>query len=74
MVYGEERRWLEKTPLPAVPRAEVLDEFCAAVLDGRKPLHDGAWGMATLEACLALLHSATQGREVTLHHQVAAGD
>jgi phthalate 4,5-cis-dihydrodiol dehydrogenase len=74
VVYGDDRRWLERTPLPAVPRAEVLDEFCGAVLDGRKPLHDGAWGMATLEACLALLQSAAQGREVTLHHQVASND
>ncbi len=73
-VYGEDRRWSEATPLPHVPRAEVLDEFCAAVLDGVPPLHSGAWGMATLEACLAVLHSASEGREVMLRHQVAAND
>ncbi|HEV7263489.1 MAG TPA: Gfo/Idh/MocA family oxidoreductase [Falsiroseomonas sp.] len=73
-VYGEQRRWLEKTPLPHVPRAEVLGEFCAAVLDGVRPLHSGAWGMATLEACLALLHSAQDGREVMLRHQIATDD
>lgn len=74
MVYAEDRRWFEPTPLPPVPRAEVLDEFCAAALDGVAPLHSGAWGMATLEACLGLLRSAREGREVTLHHQTATGD
>ncbi|WP_372622214.1 Gfo/Idh/MocA family protein [Falsiroseomonas sp.] len=73
-VYGDDRRWTENTPLPHVPRAEVLDELCAAVLDGIPPLHSGAWGMATLEACLALLHSAREGGEVVLRHQVATGD
>ena len=74
MVYAEDRRWLEPVPVPHVPRAEVLDELCAAILDGVTPLHDGAWGMATLEACLALLHSAREGREVLLRHQVGTGD
>lgn len=74
MVYAPDRRWLEPVPVPHVPRAEVLDEFCAAVLDGIRPLHDGAWGMATLEACLALLQSAREGREVMLRHQVGTGD
>lgn len=74
MIHAEDRRWFEPTPLPHVPRAEVLDEFCAAALDGAAPLHSGAWGMATLEACLALLRSAREGREVTLRHQIATGD
>ncbi|WP_240791298.1 Gfo/Idh/MocA family protein [Roseomonas sp. AR75] len=74
LVHADDRRWLHKAPLPEVPRGEVLDEFCAAVLDGVAPLHTGAWGMATLEACLALLHSARTGQEVTLRHQVATGD
>jgi phthalate 4,5-cis-dihydrodiol dehydrogenase len=72
VIHADDRRWLERAPLPAVPRGEVLDEFCAAVLDGASPLHTGAWGMATLEACLAVLDSARTGREVTLRHQVAA--
>ena len=57
------------TPLPALPRAEVIDEFCAAVLDGIAPRHDGAWGLGTLEACLGLLDSLRTGRETALHHQ-----
>ena len=35
------------------------------------PLHDGAWAMATLEVCLAILRSAREGREIALAHQVA---
>lgn len=65
---------LLRAPLPPLPRAEVLDEFAAAVLDGVPPRHDGAWGMATLEACLALLASARRGEEIGLHHQMAFRD
>ena len=73
-IHADAERRFETTPLPAIPRAEVLDEFCAAVLDGVPPTHDGAWGLATLEALLALLHSAHEGREITLHRQVPTKD
>ena len=33
--------------------------------------HDGRWGMATLEVCLAMLQSAREGREIALSHQVS---
>lgn len=71
MVYADDRRWLEALPAPAVPRAEVVDELHAAVRSGVPPLHCGAWGMATLEICLAILESARTGREIALQHQVA---
>ena len=51
---------------------EVIDELCAAVFDGKPPLHDGRWGMATLEVCLAMLESARENRDIPLQHQVAA--
>lgn len=73
MVYADERRWLEPLPAPAVPRAEVLDALHAAVRRGVPALQSGAWGMATLEVCLAILESARTGREVALRHQVAPG-
>lgn len=73
-IYADTERRFEATPLPVVPRGEVLDELVAAVQDGVAPLHDAAWGMATLEAVLALLQSAREGREITLRHQVAARD
>jgi len=49
-----------------VQRAEVIDELYAAVVGGKAPLHDGDWGTATMEACLAILRSAKEGREVSL--------
>jgi phthalate 4,5-cis-dihydrodiol dehydrogenase len=60
---------------PGVPgRHEVLDDLVAALRHDAAPLHDAAWGMATVEVALALLVSAREGREVTLHHQVATND
>jgi phthalate 4,5-cis-dihydrodiol dehydrogenase len=49
-----------------VPRAEVIDELYAAVVDGQPPFHDGAWAMGTLEVCLAILQSARNGRDAAL--------
>jgi phthalate 4,5-cis-dihydrodiol dehydrogenase len=58
-------------PTDRSPRQLVLDELCDAVA-GRKPaLHDGAWGLATLEICVAAIHSSMIGAEVQLHEQVA---
>lgn len=73
-VHGDDGLHLHRTELPALPRAEVLDEFCAAALDGIPARHDGAWGLATLEACLALLDAARSGREIALHHQTRFRD
>jgi phthalate 4,5-cis-dihydrodiol dehydrogenase len=70
-IYGDEGRSVEDLPVSPVPRVEVIDEAYAAVVEGRPPLHDGPWSMATLEVCLAILESARTGREVALHHQVA---
>lgn len=49
----------------------VLEELHAAVELGRPVYHDGAWGRATLEAALAVMQSARERREITLHQQVA---
>jgi phthalate 4,5-cis-dihydrodiol dehydrogenase len=73
-VHADEREWFEESPAPLVPRGEVLDELCDAVLLGRPPLHTGEWGMATLEVCLAILRSAAEGRELLLERQVGVPD
>jgi phthalate 4,5-cis-dihydrodiol dehydrogenase len=62
---------LDRLPPPSVPRAEVIDELHDAVVNGKPPLHDGPWAMATLEVCLAMLQSAREGRDIALKHQVA---
>jgi len=50
----------------------VIDELYDAVTAGRPPLHDGRWGRATMEVCLAVLASGRERREITLTRQVAA--
>ena len=72
MIYQNGAARLDPLPPPSVPRAEVIDELYGAVVHGKPPLHDGAWAMATLEVCLAILRSAREGRDVALAHQVAA--
>ena len=74
MIYADLDRRLDPLPSPSVPRAEVIDELYAAVVEGRPPLHGGAWALATLEVCLAMLQSARDDREVLLHRQVALLD
>ena len=71
MIYQNGTARLDELAPPAVPRAEVIDEIYGAVVHGHAPRHDGAWGMATLEVLLAILHSAREGRDVAVKHQVA---
>ena len=70
MIYGDADQRLDPLPAPAVPRAEVIDELYAAVVFGKAPLHNGEWALATTEVCLAMLKSAGDKKEITLHHQV----
>jgi phthalate 4,5-cis-dihydrodiol dehydrogenase len=69
MIHQNGQARLEPLAPPAVPRAEVIDELYDAVVHGRAPLHDGAWAMATLEVCLAMLRSAREGGDILLRHQ-----
>jgi phthalate 4,5-cis-dihydrodiol dehydrogenase len=50
-------------------RAE-LEELYDAVVLGKPLWHDGRWGMATLEVCLAIMESARQRQDIRLQHQV----
>ena len=70
MIYGDHERRFEALPPPRLPRAEVLDELCDVVLDGRPPPHSGAWGLATMEVCLAMQQSARENRDIELIEQV----
>src|SRR6266850_1689508 len=71
MVYSDQHRHLEPLAQPAVQRVEVIDELYAAVMDGKPPVHDGEWALATTEACLAILQSAKEQREIPLRNQTA---
>lgn len=66
MIYQNGTARLDAIPSPRVPRAEVIDELYDAVVRGKAPLHDAAWGMATVEVLLAMLRSAHDGADVSL--------
>ena len=69
MIYSDTARRFEDLDPPRIARSEVLDELCAAVFDGKVPLHGGAWAMATMEVCFAILDSAQRQTEIRLTHQ-----
>jgi phthalate 4,5-cis-dihydrodiol dehydrogenase len=73
-VYGDER--VEEVPLGGEPtgRSAMLTELADAVRSGVAPAHDGRWGTANLEACLALVRSSRTRSEVRLAQQVALSD
>jgi phthalate 4,5-cis-dihydrodiol dehydrogenase len=48
----------------------MLAEFVDSIAGRRVPLHDGRWGMANLEVCVAAIESARTDRDVTLSRQV----
>jgi phthalate 4,5-cis-dihydrodiol dehydrogenase len=71
-VYSEQGREEIAVPNDKGPRDLVLDEFAAAITGRAKPVHDGRWGLANLEVCLAAIESSKRGEEIELKHQVAA--
>jgi phthalate 4,5-cis-dihydrodiol dehydrogenase len=69
-IYGETEK--REIPIEAGRRgreAEV-EELYNAVVHNRPVFHDGRWGTATLEVCLAMLESAKERKEIFLSHQV----
>ena len=57
-----------------VQRRAELDELYNSVFHGAPLWHNGRWGMATLEVCLAIVESARTRSEVRLHRQVPMPD
>ena len=51
-------------------REAEVEELYNAVVHNRPVFHDGRWGAATLEVCLAMLESAKERKEIFLSHQV----
>jgi len=70
-VYAEAGREEIAVPTDKSPRDLVLDEFAAAISGRVKPIHDGRWGLANLEVCLAAIESSRTGTDIELRHQVA---
>ena len=69
-VCADTVREFSAAPLPDVPRREVIDEAWAALRESVPARHDGAWGRATTEACLAILSSARADCDSVLQWQV----
>jgi phthalate 4,5-cis-dihydrodiol dehydrogenase len=72
-VYGKEGR-REVQIAPELGRAAELVELHDAITQDRPAVLDAAWGMATLEVCVAILDSARERREVMLRHQSPTRD
>ena len=72
LVYGVDGRREIALPQGAryCGRGNVLDDLAEAIRTGRRPVHDGRWGKATVEVALAIQASAREGREIRLAHQV----
>jgi phthalate 4,5-cis-dihydrodiol dehydrogenase len=69
-IYSDHTRSFEPVSVAPIARSEVIEEFHAAIFDGKPPLHSGEWSLATMEVCLAMQQSAREGREIVLKHQV----
>jgi phthalate 4,5-cis-dihydrodiol dehydrogenase len=73
-IYRAEGQNFTPVPLNPVPRKPVLDALFAAVRHDSPPAQTGAWGLASLEVCHAILRSAEEGCNVALTHQVAVNE
>ncbi len=69
-IYDENGRTEVPCPIWEGPLRVELEDFYEAVTEDRPVPHDGKWGKATLEVCLAIIQSSRDGREAVLSHQV----
>jgi hypothetical protein len=70
LIYGESGK--SEIPLPPAigQRQAEFFELYDAIVHNRPVAHNGRWGQASIEVCLAILQSAAEQREIHLHHQV----
>ncbi len=71
LVYSAEGRRDISLPAEITPHRLVVGEFADGILGISPPLHDGFWGAANLEACLAVVESSKLGIPISLHHQIS---
>lgn len=69
-VYTERGREEIALPLDRSTRDLVLAELYDAVTTAEPTLHDGRWGRANLEICVAAIASSAADRDVPLQYQV----
>lgn len=56
--------------LDRTTREPVVEEFADAIAGVRPSRHDGRWGRANLEVCVATIESSRTGAEIALRYQV----
>lgn len=66
LVYGRDGVTELRLTSDTSPRERVLAEFHDTIAGRRPALHDGRWGLANLEICMAALQSSREGREILL--------
>jgi predicted dehydrogenase len=73
IIYGDEKRevLLEKG---VRRRNGEIDELYDCLVHGKPLLHDGRWGAATVEVCVAMLRSTAERKEIHLTRQVPLRD
>jgi phthalate 4,5-cis-dihydrodiol dehydrogenase len=71
-IYGESEQREIALPAGSRGREAEVEELYNAVVHNRRVFHDGRWGAATLEVCLAMIESAEKRHEVFLSHQVSS--
>jgi phthalate 4,5-cis-dihydrodiol dehydrogenase len=70
IVYGDDA--VTQVPLGKERRAraaELMDMY-EGIVNGKPLYHDGAWGRATLEVCLAMIESGRTHKEIPMKLQV----
>lgn len=73
-IYGENDKRTIPLATDETGRDAVVRELYDAVVHHRPPVHNGRWGKANLEVCLAVLESAQKRQEIPLSHQIATQD
>ena len=73
-IYDDDGRHDEPLANRGDSRANEVKELREAMSGERPALHDGRWGMATMEVVLAIMRSAAERREIVLEHQVPVRD
>jgi phthalate 4,5-cis-dihydrodiol dehydrogenase len=71
-IYGETEKREISLPVGSRGREAEVEELYNSVIHKRPVFHDGRWGAATLEVCLAMLESAEKRKEIFLSHQVSS--
>jgi phthalate 4,5-cis-dihydrodiol dehydrogenase len=69
-VYSDEGQTEIALPSDRSPRDRVVAEFYDAITHRASPLHNGRWGLANLEVCVAAIASSASGQDVLLKEQV----